>query len=76
MISFSIKIQLPNLDKHPIEIPCPICKLHTWVTFGEIKRGDFVICRGCHANIILIDHLGKVKRFEQDLIRTLQNFGV
>jgi hypothetical protein len=75
MFSFSLEIQIPNLDKHPIEVPCPNCELHTWVTLGEIKRGDFAICRGCHANILLIDHLGKVKQFEQKLVRILENFG-
>lgn len=74
MFSFSIKVELPNLDKHPIEIQCPFCKLHTWVWFGEIKRGDFAICRGCHANICLIDHLGQVKRAERSLMRLLQSF--
>ncbi|MGD0220674.1 MAG: hypothetical protein ABSC73_09515 [Acidimicrobiales bacterium] len=70
--SFSIKvINIPDLDRHQIEVKCPVCMLHTWVKLGEIRRRDFVICRGCHANILLEDYLGSVHRsvrsFEQML---------
>jgi hypothetical protein len=63
-LSFSIKvINFPDLDRHPIEVKCPVCQLHTWAKLGEVRRRDFVICRGCHANILLDDHLGQVHRF-------------
>jgi transposase-like protein len=66
MLNFSITIQLPDLDRHEIEIDCPICKLSNWVKIGEIRRRDYVVCRGCHANLLLEDHLGQVQRFTQE----------
>ena len=65
MISFSFSIKvlnIPELDQVPIEVECPVCLLHTWVKIGEVRRRDFVICRGCHANILLEDHLGQIHR--------------
>jgi hypothetical protein len=75
MINFAISIQLADLDAHWIEVPCPSCRLETWTRLGEIKRGEYIICRGCHANIHLIDHLGQVKGFTQSLERVLGSFG-
>ena len=73
--SFSIKVSIPDLDRHPIEVECPVCQLHTWVKLGEIRRRDFVICRGCHANILLEDHLGQVHRFVRSFEQMLQGMG-
>jgi hypothetical protein len=59
----TIKVTGPkqSLGYHEIEAPCPRCGLHTWVSFAQVLRRDFVVCRGCHANILLDDHLGNVK---------------
>jgi hypothetical protein len=73
MFSISIKVTIPNLDKRVIEVPCPVCKLHTWVRLGEIRRRDFAICRGCHANILLVDHLGQLHRFTRSFARILRS---
>lgn len=62
MFSISIHIEAPDLSKHPIEVPCPQCRLHTWVTLGEIARREVAVCRGCHANLVLADHLGQINR--------------
>jgi hypothetical protein len=75
MISISIKVQIPDFDRISTEVPCPRCGLHTWVKLGEIRRRDFAICRGCHANILLEDHLGGVQRFIRDTERTLEALG-
>jgi len=75
MISISFKVNIPDFDSIPIEVPCPICGLHTWVTIGAIRRRDFAICRGCHANILLEDHLGSFQRFTRKTERILKNFG-
>ena len=66
--SKSTKTKIPNLDRCEVEIECPICRLHSWVRLGEIRRRDFLICRGCHANILLEDHLGSL----QKIIRTIE----
>lgn len=75
MVSISIQVDIPNFDRVPIEIPCPICELHTWVTIGEIRRRDFTICRGCHANILLEDHLGSMHRSIRQLEKALKSLG-
>lgn len=66
MISFSlsINVNIPDLDRISFEVECPLCSLHTWIRLGEFRRRDFVICRGCHANMILEDHLGGFHRFK------------
>ncbi len=76
MISISLEIDIPNFDKIKLEIPCPICSLHTWVTIGEIRRREFTICRGCHANIILEDNMGGFHKFVRQTTKTLKNFEV
>lgn len=75
MVSISLEVSVPHFDRVPIEVPCPICGLHTWVKLGEIRGRDFAICRGCHANILLEDHLGGVHRFMRDTERVLSVFG-
>lgn len=70
MLNISFNVEMPDLNRHEIEIQCPICKLHNWVKLGEIRRGDFLVCRGCHANVHLEDHLGAVQRF----IKQFENF--
>ncbi len=75
MFSISLHINIPDFDRIPIEIDCPICGLHTWVTIGEVRRRDFTICRGCHANIMLEDHLGSVHRSFRNIQHTLETFG-
>lgn len=75
MVSISLEVSVPHFDRVPIEVPCPICGLHTWVKLGEIRRRDFAICRGCHANMLLEDHLGGVHRFVRDTERVLRVFG-
>lgn len=63
---FSLKVSVSgnreSLDRHEIEVQCPRCALHTWVSFGHILRKDFVVCRGCHANVLLDDHMGTARR--------------
>jgi hypothetical protein len=65
MFKISISVTVPNLDKRWIDVPCPLCALETAVTLGAIRLGDVVICRGCHANIRLQDHLGALHKFER-----------
>ena len=71
-ISFSFKINVPDLDRLAIEIQCPLCRLHTWARLGEFRRRDFVICRGCHANILFQDHLGGLHRFKGSFEQALK----
>jgi hypothetical protein len=72
MFKLTVSVKIPNLDKHWIRIPCPVCDLETPATLGAVRLGDVIVCRGCHANIRLQDHLGTLHRFERRLVRTLQ----
>ena len=75
MFSLSINVTVPNFDRIKIEVPCPRCELQTWVTLGAIRRRDFAICRGCHANILLEDHLGSFHRFMRNTTKALKSMG-
>jgi hypothetical protein len=75
MLSISISMTMPDLDREPIEVPCPRCDLHTWVTLSEIRRRDYAVCRGCHANILLEDHLGSMHRIIRDTESILRSLG-
>lgn len=59
-ITFSVT--WPDLDRMEVDIPCPFCRLGTEVNLGEIRRHEIAICRGCHANIRLEDHMGQVHK--------------
>jgi len=75
MISLNISVNIPDFSKHYIEIQCPYCLLHNEVTVGQIQRGDYSICRGCHRTILLSDRLGSMKRTFSKIRRTLMRFG-
>jgi hypothetical protein len=63
MFKLSVSIgRWPSLDRHQVEIKCPRCRLHTWVSFAQARRRDVVVCRGCHANIALRDDRASVHR--------------
>lgn len=53
---------LKSFGRQQFEAPCPYCRLSTWVTFDQVLRREFAICRGCHANILLDDHMGTVRQ--------------
>ena len=75
MFSLELKVEMPDFDKYRLEVPCPLCKLHTWVTLGEIRRQEMTICRGCHVNIYLEDHLGQIQRFTQKFQKMISDIG-
>ncbi|MEN3313735.1 MAG: hypothetical protein V7645_3064 [Actinomycetota bacterium] len=70
---FSIKVtgSFRSLERHEFEVPCPRCSLHTWVSLRLVLRRDVAVCRGCHANILLIDHLGAVQQMVRRLDASL-----
>jgi len=55
----------PNLDKRWIEVPCPACRLRTPASLRDVRLGNTIICRGCKANIRLIDRQGEFHRARQ-----------
>lgn len=67
MFSLSITVSFPDLDRQWIDLSCPRCRLETAVALGEIRRCEIIICRGCHANIYLQDHLGSYHRAKRQI---------
>ena len=72
MFDIKINISVPNFEKYPIEIDCPKCKLSSWTTIGHVKRRDYLICRGCHSNILLEDYENKMHRMLKKLNKTFK----
>ena len=56
---------MPSFEEVEIDFTCPVCRLDTAVTLGQIQRGDYVICRGCHRTIKLIDQLGGIQNLTE-----------
>jgi transposase-like protein len=73
-LQISISFNIPNFDRKEIEIDCPLCKLGNWVQLGQIKRREYLVCRGCHSNIHLEDHLGGVQRVTKKLNNMFKDF--
>ncbi len=63
------------LERAEVEIPCPSCALETAANLGEVRRGETIICRGCHANIHLTDGLADVQRAEARLASVFAALG-
>jgi hypothetical protein len=63
---------LPDLDRRWIDVDCPHCKLATPVTLRDVRVGAVAICRGCKANIHLVDHLGQYQRAKRNFDRSLR----
>ncbi|WP_157608174.1 hypothetical protein [Teredinibacter turnerae] len=74
-MKISINVTIPDFDRKEIEIDCPLCKLGNWVQLGQIKRREYLVCRGCHSNIHLQDHLGGVQRATNALNNIFKGFG-
>lgn len=75
MFELSIHISPFDLSRHEVEIDCPLCTLHNWATFGQIQRREVLICRGCHSNIFLEDHLGSTQRSIKIINDAFKQFG-
>jgi hypothetical protein len=71
----SVEIPSLDLDGREIDVDCPVCSLETLTTLGEIRRGDIIICRGCHANIWLEDHLAENARLRDRLRKMFKDIG-
>ena len=72
MFKLSIQVNVPNLDRFETSIPCPKCHLETQVSLGQIRRREYVVCRGCYINIHLIDHMGSIHRVQKKISHMLK----
>lgn len=73
MIKISVSVGTFNLDRLRTDIPCPRCRLETNVKLGEIRRRDYIVCRGCYWNIHLVDHMSSVHRAQKKINKMLKN---
>lgn len=64
MIKISFTYDPPDTDKWVFEFSCPFCRLKTPLTFGQVRREEYFICRGCHATIKAIDQLGGIQKIK------------
>lgn len=76
MLTLSLQIEVPNLDRIEVEVPCPRCKLSTHVSLGKIRRRDYVICRGCYSTINLLDHMGSFDRTKKRITKMLKDLEI
>ena len=68
-----LSIETPDFSKAAIPLPCPRCRLETPATLGAIKREESIICRGCHSNIRLRDHIGEFHRALETLNQLIRS---
>lgn len=72
MISVQVTGGLPDLDRHWIDVDCPHCRLATPASLRDVRLGNVIICRGCKANVRLVDHLGEYHRVRRKLERAFR----
>jgi hypothetical protein len=70
MVSVKIKWTIPDTDKWETSYTCHICRLDNTISFGQVRREEYIICRGCHQTVKLIDHLGGMQNLS-DRMRKL-----
>jgi hypothetical protein len=71
-----------DLEHAEFEIPCPACKFYNPILLKQVLTRATVICRGCHATLVLNDKNNEVRRgLKQikdsldDLERAFRSFG-
>ena len=62
-----------ELDYCTVDVECPDCDFTSTVTFRESRLQDVIICRGCKANIHLVDHMGTVAIATRNIERALDD---
>jgi hypothetical protein len=72
MFRVQLEVEVPNLDRFRLEVPCPLCELRTPTTMGAIRCGDMIVCRGCHSNLRLHDVMATFHRFKRRFTHMLK----
>ncbi len=67
MFKITVTGSIPDLDRRWIDVDCPNCRLATPASLRDVRLGNVIICRGCKANIRLLDHLGEYHRMRRKL---------
>lgn len=63
-----------DLDRIEIEVCCPRCHFYGPANLKQVRLGDIVICRGCKANISLVDYMHEVANARERLATALRSF--
>ena len=58
-----------DLEKAEFEVPCPGCGFYNPILMKQVITRDTVICRGCHATLVLDDRDNEARRG----VKRLQN---
>ena len=51
-----------NIDSLSTDSTCPRCGFYNEFMFKQVRIRDVIICRGCHANIRLDDHVNSFRK--------------
>ena len=61
-----------NLDRERIYIHCPRCNFWARPLFRQIRHRETIVCGGCKSYIRLDDHLGTLRKAQQQVNRALE----
>jgi hypothetical protein len=62
-----------DLDRQPLDIPCPVCRFSNRIFYREARLRDVIVCRGCKQNIQLDDHMNQCRKARQELQTALDS---
>jgi len=55
-----------SIDGFEVEVPCPKCGFFNALWLRQARLRDVIICRGCHSNVRLEDHMNEVRKAERN----------
>lgn len=62
-----------DIDGMWFVFPCPVCGLENDCRIQDVILGEFVLCRGCHQTIQLVDHQASTFLAERRIDNALQD---
>jgi hypothetical protein len=65
---------MSDIEKQPLDFPCPGCNKKLKATIGDVKRNKTVRCSGCGADISLSAD-PSLKRTVDKLVKDLKSLG-
>lgn len=60
-----------DIDSLSTASPCPRCGFYNEFKFKQVRIRDVTICRGCHVNIRLDDHVNSFRKARASISRAL-----
>jgi peptide subunit release factor 1 (eRF1) len=68
------KMNMFNIEKSMVEIPCPECNYKNKVSLKDIAKEKTIICRGCKKQIKLTDGEKSTKRTIKSVNNSMNEF--